>query len=299
MARNWTRWMPLAAAVLIIQALLWEFARMKPDYGFIVMPWSIRGYETIHGTISTVIGLALLVSALAVLDKRSQNVATSVGIVVAMVVMATVIAAIFGDKNIDVKGLQLFPLVNLLAVVISTLSLQLARRALGGKEPLWMRFAIWIASFAIMNGIIFPLLVDAAPSLHPAVVVLFVSLVLGALAVAFQPRELASNRMFINVILLAWAVFAFSGGGIRSTLLRKQFELDNIGGQYKDTQVAMGYFVAMIGFALLFVGAVALWAKRRDYILNQQRAARQREAAEKSAAELALALAAAAAQTGD
>jgi uncharacterized iron-regulated membrane protein len=63
-----------------------------------------------------------------------------------------------------------------------------------------------------------------------------------------------------------------------------------LSGQYRDAQVTSGWFLAQLGFLLIFVGSVAMWARRRDIIINRQRAARQRAAADRSAAEIAVAL---------
>jgi hypothetical protein len=59
-----------------------------------------------------------------------------------------------------------------------------------------------------------------------------------------------------------------------------------ISAQYKDTQAALGWWVAGFGAFVLFIGAVGLWAKRRDIVSALARARKQREAAEKSAREI-------------
>ncbi|MGI9667532.1 MAG: hypothetical protein ACR2N2_10570, partial [Acidimicrobiia bacterium] len=56
---------------------------------------------------------------------------------------------------------------------------------------------------------------------------------------------------------------------------------------YKDTQAAGGWWLAGLGATILFVGAVGLWAKRRDVVAAIARARKQREAAETSAKEIA------------
>ena len=54
-----------------------------------------------------------------------------------------------------------------------------------------------------------------------------------------------------------------------------------------------GWFLANIGVALVFIGAVSLWGRRRDALQAAARIAAQRAAAEESAAEIAEARAAA------
>ena len=53
-----------------------------------------------------------------------------------------------------------------------------------------------------------------------------------------------------------------------------------------DVAVALVCAGIAFGITVLFVGAVALWAKRRDIVAAIQRARKQREAAEKSAREI-------------
>jgi protein-S-isoprenylcysteine O-methyltransferase Ste14 len=59
-----------------------------------------------------------------------------------------------------------------------------------------------------------------------------------------------------------------------------------IGAQYKDTQAAAGWWLAGFGTFVIFIGAVGLWAKRRDIVAAIARAKKQRKAAEISTREI-------------
>jgi len=96
--------------------------------------------------------------------------------------------------------------------------------------------------------------------------------------------------MLIFSISIGGAAIGLSAAAIREHLIGEQLTLTGITGQYKDTQITSGYFIALAGILLAFVGAVSLWAKRRDIISNEQRAEKQRAAAEASAAEIQRAL---------
>ncbi len=142
-----------------------------------------------------------------------------------------------------------------------------------------------LLSFAITFVVLLSVAGDKTLTLDTWLAVLAVMLVMAALSLLSRPFELAANRMLMAVTVVAGAVIGLSAGAMRSNLLRLQTDL-GIPSEYKDTQVTWGYFIANIGIVLVFVGAVALWARRRDHILNQQRARRQREAAEQSAREI-------------
>ena len=47
--RNRSLFLIVLGTGLMAASVLWEYVRMKPDYRYIVEPWSIRGYETTQG----------------------------------------------------------------------------------------------------------------------------------------------------------------------------------------------------------------------------------------------------------
>ena len=46
---------------------------MKPDYGFFVEPWSLKGTATNYAAVFATIGVALLVASTAVRSKASER----------------------------------------------------------------------------------------------------------------------------------------------------------------------------------------------------------------------------------
>jgi hypothetical protein len=147
-----------------------------------------------------------------------------------------------------------------------------------------------IATFLVATIALYAVVFGPERDALPVVWVGLATVLIVGVAVTGKPAELAANRMLIfSVVAGGWSI-ALSAAAIRTNMLVAQRELDGIAGQYKDTQVTAGYFIALVGMLLAFVAATSLWAKRRDIIINQQRAARQRAAAEASAAEIQAAL---------
>jgi fatty-acid desaturase len=95
--RDWARVIGIGGALVVIQSIAWEFARMKPDNKYFVEPWAYRGYESIHGTVFAVIGFALLVAVVLVASKASQALRNSISIVALMVVAAWLITLVFAS----------------------------------------------------------------------------------------------------------------------------------------------------------------------------------------------------------
>jgi hypothetical protein len=122
--------------------------------------------------------------------------------------------------------------------------------------------------------------------------VLVLFLALGMMSIAIRPIEMAANRMMIVSSVVGGAVVWLSAGAIRQSLVELQFETDQGGGlfgiaaPYKDVQAASGWWVAGFGTFVIFIGAVGLWAKRRDVVAAAARAKKQRLAAEKSTKEI-------------
>jgi vacuolar-type H+-ATPase subunit I/STV1 len=147
-----------------------------------------------------------------------------------------------------------------------------------------------LAIFAVTTIVLYATLFGPERDALPVVWVTLAAALFVGLAVTGKPVELAANRMLIfSTVVGGWTI-ALSAAAMRTNLLEAQVELDGVVGQYKDTQITSGYFLALLGMLTAFVGATSLWAKRRDIIINQQRAERQRAAAIASAAEIQAAL---------
>jgi len=169
----------VVGGVMAIASIGFEYARNKPDFGFLVFPWSIRGYELAQGWTMAILGVGLIVAALIDSDER----------------------------------------------------------------PL-----MWVRRFHMLAAV------------------------------------------------ATWLYITFSAGSLRSALIDKQLATPQIPSSgepftgiatpYKDVQITSGWLIAVTGAVVIFLGAVGMWATRRDQRKAQLRAADQRAAAEQSAREL-------------
>ncbi len=296
MKRDWARAIGIGGALVVVISIVWEFARMQPDNNYLANPWAHRGYESVHGTIFATIGLVLLVAVLLVASKASQSLWNSLAIVAAMIIAGWLIALVFaGGEDVTVASDSIVAFLLAVAIGIGIAfgatryaearSLDAVANTLGGATGTLIKMAI-IFVVTILLGLI----IGDEMTVPAHVGILIIMVLLGVVTSLMKTPSMAANRMLIASALVAGTAIGFSGAAIRSTLIRLQSETDPfIPGQYRDTQVTWGYFLANIGVILVFIGAVMLWARRRDIVQSQQRAAKQREAAEASARELAAA----------
>jgi hypothetical protein len=294
--RDWARVISIGGALVVIMSVAWEYARMKPDNKYLVLPWAYRGYESIHGTVFVVIGAALLICVLLVASKASQKLRNSIAIVAGMVVAGWLIAIVFAsgeDVTVASDSIVAFLLAVAIGIGITfgatrlaeSRSLDAVANVLSGATGALVKVVV-IFLFTIVLG----LLIGDELTIPAHIGILVVMLVLGTLMSLMRTPSMAANRMLLASTLVAGTAIGFSGAAIRSTLTRFQSETEPfIASEYRDTQVTWGYFLANIGVILVFAGAVMLWARRRDIVQSQQRAAKQREAADASARELAAA----------
>jgi hypothetical protein len=281
----------VVGALLAIQSIMWEYGRMRPDYPFIVEPWSLRGYETVHGSIAVAAGVLALISVLAVAWRGSERVMNGVAITVVMAVGATAIALIFGGD--DYTMTPGFPIIALLTVVIGTVLyrvfLSVARDTRFATSFWWRQLVLVV--LVVGTALVVNALIGGKRISWPQWVLIgIVFILLAALSISPEPRELAANRMLMFSSAIGAMALALSAGAVRSGLLDLQRDAGGVPALYKDSQVTSGHLMAVLGMGLVFVASVALWARRRDAILTAQRAQRQREAAEASAAEIEAAM---------
>lgn len=287
----WVRLLGVGGALLTIQSVFWEYARMRPDYQFLVEPWSIRGYDTVHGSIIAAIGVLALVSFLAVVWKAAEQPIYGAAITAFIAAGATAIAAIFGGGDYELT--PGFFAIAVLTVLVGLVLFRLLASVAGSSIVMtnsWLRPLTMLVILAVVGGVINAAIGGKQQSLPQWLAIAIVFALMGALSLASEPRALAANRMLIFSSILGVAGIALSAGAVRSTLIRFQAEAGGIPAQYRDAQVTSGHLIAVFGMVLVFFAAVALWARRRDAILTAARAARQREAAEASAAEIRAAL---------
>jgi len=287
-------WVPLLGTVgplLTAQTLVWEYARMRPTYGFIVKPWSIRGYETTHGWISLAIGFVALLAFWAVRSHRSEQLRYGAAIVSGVVAAGTIITAAFGGGEYSVT--PGFPVIGLLTLILGTETYRLVGSISAGRGPMrrsWVRALVLIGLLAGVAAGLNATIGGREVSVPQWVAMGVVLALAGALSLASAPRQLSANRMLMLSSIVAGLTLALSAGAVRSTLRRFQVAEGGVPAKFIDTQVTAGHLLAVLGMALLFAAAVALWARRRDTLLTAQRAKRQRDAAEASASEIRAAL---------
>ncbi len=291
MKKHWVLGLGIVGALLTIQSVFWEYGRMRPDYGFIVDPWSIRGFETVHGSITASIGALALASFLAVAWKGSQRPPVAAAITLFMAVGATVIAAVFGGGDYEIT--PGFPVIAVLTLILGLVIYRVLGSLLKSTPVFtnaWLRTLLLIILFGAIAVGVNATIGGQTLSMPQWAAIGIVFALLTALSLASEPRELAANRMLMLSSVVGAAAIALSAGAVRSTLVRFQIEAGGVPAQYKDTQVTSGHLLAVVGMVLVFFAAVALWARRRDAILTAARAERQRAAAEASAAEIEAAL---------
>jgi len=297
--KNWTKIVLALGPVILMSSITWEYARTSPDYNFLIQPWSMRGYETTHGWVIAVMGALLLIGSLLTAWEGSMSPRVSAAVTGYLVVASTAFAAIFTigtDRSTVTIPLTTITIVAISAVLAATVSLA-TRSRLRHKSALFKRaLPLFVAAFAL-----FFLLIDAVASSSEITIAIWVAvfvlfLLMAGLSVSIKPADVAANRMLIFTSVAAWTVVVLSAGAIRQTLLNTQRLFDQGGGvtgvsaQYKDTQAATGWWLAGFAATVLFVGAVGLWAKRRDIVAAMERARKQREAAEESSREIREAL---------
>lgn len=299
MKKYWTAIALALGPAILISTVVWEIARVVPSYQFIVNPWSIKGYETTNGWVFMWLGIALLVGSMLVVWEGSTGGWPRIGALAYFAVAGTAVAAFFAPGTVSVTmgpllaiGVALF-----LALIVFRFSRSTLAKAVPFLGKGWVQAAlllvIWLIAFVVLGFA----LVDKDVTLNTSAAVFALLALLAIYASAAEPRGLAVNRLLIYCSMLTTLVVVTSAGAIRSTLLRLQRELEGISAEYREVQVGLGWFLAVIGALVLFTGAVGLWAKRQDLLVALTRARRQREAAEKSAAEMRAAEAAYLAET--
>jgi hypothetical protein len=294
--RNRPQLLFLAGAAVTMASILWELTRMDPQTSYLVQPWSQRGFESIHGSIIFTIGALIALAGLATIWERSKEPTFSRIIAAGMGVGAIGLAAVYGTDDKTMGGGFLGWILAAVGgyVVKSAIKPYLSKLNLGSGSSETIKTVVKIlaslAIFAVTTIVLYATLFGPERDALPVVWVTLAAALFVGLAVTGKPVELAANRMLIfSTVVGGWTI-ALSAAAMRTNLLEAQVELDGVVGQYKDTQITSGYFLALLGMLTAFVGATSLWAKRRDIIINQQRAERQRAAAIASAAEIQAAL---------
>ena len=291
MKKNWTKVAIALGPVIIIASVAWEFARTNPEYNFLIQPWALRGYETDFGVPYIVLGLLLLIGGVATSWEGTLRDSVSASIAAYFVIAMTAYSFAFGNEEVTI---QVTSVMNAVVSLLLASAVALALRSLFGERlRLFARaLPVGIVLFVFFFALGAVSIVGSDITVRPWALVFFISLVIGGLSVAIRPINMAANRMLIFATVAGWGVILTTAGAIRQGLIDEQLATVQLGGatgvaaQYKDTQAALGWWLAGLGVTVLFVGAVGLWAKRRDIVSALARARKQREAAEESAREI-------------
>jgi len=286
--QNWSKIAIALGPSIVMAAIAWEMARTNPAYNFLVEPWALNGYEMDQGWMYFAVGVVLLLTALAVMPKRAVEVPYSAAVVAFATVASTVLALVYGPESVSItfSGIVVAILTLILTLMIYRTFKSLVLPRVPALDRFIIRIAIGLGTLVAVFLILSLSVGRSAVETNTGVAAFLAVGLLGLFALATSPHGLAANRTLIYGSVLGGAVIGMSGGSLRTTLLEAQVAAIGVSGQYKDVQVGMGWFIALFGIMILFVGAVALWATRRDFIIARSRAKEQRAAAEKSAREI-------------
>lgn len=288
MKQNWSKIAIALGPALVMVSIVWEMVRTNPAYNFLVEPWSLKGYELDQGWTYFAVGLVLLLTALAVMPKRAVEVPYSAAIVAFTTVASTVLALVYGPETVSItfSGLVIAILTLILTLMVYRTFKSLVLPRIPALDRFIIRIAIGLGTLVVVFLLLSISVGGSTVETNPGLAAFVAVGLLSLFALATPPHGLAANRMLIYGSVLGGAVVATSGGSLRTSLMEAQTAAIGVSAQYKDVQVAYGWFIALTGILILFVGAVAIWATRRDLIIARERAREQRLAAEKSAKEI-------------
>ena len=293
MVRKFLKNRPLAITVLgmaiMAQSIAWEYVRVEPTYRFLIDPWSMRGYELTQGIVIAVgaVIIALLAILLSYGVLKETLVHSFIGVAV-LIVFGVVASSLADTKGVDAPFIVHIFLSLIGAVVLRSLLEGFIPEA-WSKRRRWTRIGLWLAGFLItLFAIVGPLLKNERPLW---VLIVVAGGILGALALFRPPRALAGWRMVINGIMVIWVISMTMAATLRVTLDNAQFDLSGSSGisaDVKNLQITSGVLLAWFGGLVAFVGAVGMWARRRDEIIAVERAHKQQAAARESEAQLSI-----------
>ncbi len=283
--RNRSLFLILLGTGLMATSVFWEYVRVKPDYRYIVQPWSIRGHETTQGWV--ILAGALAVLALAVLLSLRLLKGKLIGgaLVAAVATAFATMVPVFANAPDQKPG---WPVVWGLAVLggmaVVALAGRLLPKQLSGSWRKPILFGVFAGITALAGLVIYDQLFTGR-TVPLWVIVLTLMVTLDIMMLARPPEELAPYRLLLIAVALVWVVALVCAGSLRSTLLRLQLENAGIGAEYRDIQITSGILISWAGGLLAFIGAVALWARRRDELQEHSRAGEQLAVAAISATE--------------
>jgi hypothetical protein len=288
--RNRSLFLTTLGAGLMAASVCWEYVRMKPDYRYLVEPWSIRGYETTQGWVILAAAIAVLVLAVPLsLRLLKGKFVESLLVAGAVTAFATLVPVVAGAPDQRLGGVAVWGLAALLGLAVVAVASRLLPEELAGSWRRPILFGVFAAVTALAGLLVYARLFgDRAVPLW--VVVLVLMLTLDVLVISRVPYELSPYRLLLIGVTLVWLVALVCAGSVRSTLVRLQLENLGIAAEYRDVQITSGILLAWAGGLLAFAGVLALWARRRDELEEHSRAGHQLAVAALSSTEMAEAI---------
>jgi MFS family permease len=273
--------------VLLGTSMLWEYVRMRPEYRFIVEPWSLRGFETSQGILIGVgSALLLVITFLIVFDFIKESMTHAVALGLGMGAVAALIALVSGAKNATLGGFGVVVFTLLTVWAIDTAVTRFLLQDVSNKRlRRLIRLGIWVVGgLLLLLFVLGPLFgSDARPAW---LLVLLAFLMLNTVAALRRPQGLATYRMVINGVLVLWLVSITSSAALRTALITAQRNQSGVAADVADAGITSGIIIAWVAGLVAFAGVVGLWAKRREEVEARERARRQLEAARESEAQL-------------
>lgn len=276
----------IVGLLMMAQSILWEYVRVRPDFRFLIEPWSQRGYEVSQGFViasgAVLIAVIATLTVAGIIKETKLHGAIAAGVLVLYGVVASI--------AVDAKDIKMPFFINVLLAAVMGIVL---RSVLEGYIPEeWKkrrratRFGMWLVGFLIaLFAVINPLLTGTRPVW---VFLAVVGVVLSLLSLYRPPAALSTRRMIINAIVAIWVMSMSMSAALRHGLEHEQFLLNGVSADAQDLQITAGVMLAWLGGLLAFSGAVGLWAKRRDEIGALERARKQQEAARESEQQLSV-----------
>jgi hypothetical protein len=258
---------------------------MAPDYRYLIEPWSIRGFDTTQGIVMALIGAAILAGAVVLSIPRLSNSPTATLIVTgAMTGFAVLLATLTSPPGVSLGWPAVWGLALLAGVAVQGLVAGYLPRDWAATYRRLATIGTLVGTI-VVAGILFTALFSGNDT--PLWVIVLIGFALmGLLVLTRRPRELAVHRLLINGVVIGWIAALSMSGALRTTLQRLQETTGGVGADFREIQITSGVMITWLGGLLAFVGAVALWAQRREQIEAHHRAQSQLKAARESAEEL-------------
>ncbi len=207
MKKNWSKIALVLGPMIMIASTAWEYARLKPDYNFLIQPWSLRGYETRQGWAILAMGVLLVIGGLLSAWEGSIRPAVSAGVTMFLVAAATGVAALFTigtDRAVTNLTLETVSGLMISALLAASVSLSL-RSMFRDKSVVFKRaMPVFVVLFVVF-GLVASTVTGTQLAIQTWALVLIVFLAMAGLSISIRPIDVAANRMIIFTTVAAWA----------------------------------------------------------------------------------------------